>query len=263
MSLNTLRIVPETNNQDSINSEFAGEEYEKILSELEQRLEPKPIETLLPEKSYKDFTVPLRIEPLPGFILSTVTASKSEKYPSNYPIFVNICHSPDFPKPPKVTEQEIQKALNADPTSNYQIPLSLTEPRTDTNDGKACLVFDACIHSEPFQRSCQDFDFRLYIIELAIEWVEEKNKLELRREFTLPAGSSKGPLAPHTIPVTKSAPVTEITSIPPKKDTPTTLSPKTNTPRVPEYRIQEIPGLTGPSNQLHISIMLPELVSCR
>ncbi|ORX91297.1 PIH1-domain-containing protein [Basidiobolus meristosporus CBS 931.73] len=250
MSLNSLKIVPE-------------EEYAKLLSDLDLPLEPKPIQTLFPEPSPSAETVPLRVEPQPGFIVRTVTSSKSRAFPLNHSIFINVCHSPEFPKPPAVTEEEIQKALNADATTKYQIPLSLTEPRVDTDDGKSCLVFDACIHSEPYQRACQDFDFRLYVIELAIEWVEEKNQLTLRREFTLPPGGSKGQLAPHTIPVLKEAPITEFDSARQQTTKKPQPAPKAGSIRVPEYRLQELPGLSGPSKQLHLSVMLPDLVNTK
>jgi len=43
------------------------------------------------------------------------------------------------------------------------------------------LVLDACIHTEPFKRTEKDFDYKLYIMELAMEWVEEKCRIELSR----------------------------------------------------------------------------------
>lgn len=46
---------------------------------------------------------------------------------------------------------------------------------------KAYLVVDACIHTEPYKRSEKDFDYKLYIMELAMEWVEEKCRVELSR----------------------------------------------------------------------------------
>lgn len=46
---------------------------------------------------------------------------------------------------------------------------------------QAYLVVDACIHTEPYRRTEQDFDYKLYIMELAMEWVEEKCHVELSR----------------------------------------------------------------------------------
>lgn len=40
---------------------------------------------------------------------------------------------------------------------------------------------DACIHTEPYRRAEKDFDYKLYIMELAMEWVEEKCRVELSR----------------------------------------------------------------------------------
>lgn len=46
---------------------------------------------------------------------------------------------------------------------------------------KAYLVVDACIHTEPYKRAEKDIDYKLYIMELAMEWVEEKCRVELSR----------------------------------------------------------------------------------
>ena len=40
---------------------------------------------------------------------------------------------------------------------------------------------DACIHTQPYMRAECDLDFRLYIIELAIEFVEEMESVDLSR----------------------------------------------------------------------------------
>jgi len=48
-------------------------------------------------------------------------------------------------------------------------------------DAKAYLVVDACIHTDPYKRTKKDFDYKLYIMELAMEWVEEKCRVELSR----------------------------------------------------------------------------------
>ena len=56
---------------------------------------------------------------------------------------------------------------------------SLPSPRFVV--AKGYLVVDACIHTEPYRRAEKDFDYKLYIMELAMEWVEEKCRVELSR----------------------------------------------------------------------------------
>lgn len=51
---------------------------------------------------------------------------------------------------------------------------------------------DACIHTQPYLRSERDLDFRLYILELSMEYVEEVSQVKLSREFTMPSIPSKG-----------------------------------------------------------------------
>lgn len=51
---------------------------------------------------------------------------------------------------------------------------------------------DACIHPQAYIRSEKDLDYRLYIIELAMEYVEEITRVNLSREFTMPTIRSKG-----------------------------------------------------------------------
>lgn len=42
-------------------------------------------------------------------------------------------------------------------------------------------MVDACVHTDAYKRTEKDFDYKLYIMELAMEWVEEKCQIELSR----------------------------------------------------------------------------------
>ncbi|KAJ1979451.1 hypothetical protein H4R33_005713 [Dimargaris cristalligena] len=88
------------------------------------------------------------------------------KFAKGLPVWVNVCASDALPPPPTNSESEIQKALRADSTTVYQIPLFLGPP-VETTDEQA--------------RSMHDFDFRLYLIELCIEWVEDRTQMQLSR----------------------------------------------------------------------------------
>ena len=55
-------------------------------------------------------------------------------------------------------------------------------PRTDSDkSGSSCIVFDACIHEDPMEKSIEDVDFKYFLITLALEWVEAKHNLSLSR----------------------------------------------------------------------------------
>ncbi|RKP35758.1 pre-RNA processing PIH1/Nop17-domain-containing protein [Dimargaris cristalligena] len=105
------------------------------------------------------------------------------KFAKGLPVWVNVCASDALPPPPTNSESEIQKALRADSTTVYQIPLFLGPPveTTDEQDKRPIVILDAIIHPNPLARSMHDFDFRLYLIELCIEWVEDRTQMQLSR----------------------------------------------------------------------------------
>lgn len=42
-------------------------------------------------------------------------------------------------------------------------------------------MMDACVNTQPYLRSEKDLDFRLYLLELAMEYVEEALSVDLSR----------------------------------------------------------------------------------
>ncbi|KAJ1652854.1 hypothetical protein IWQ61_006904 [Dispira simplex] len=150
------------------------------------------------------------VTPTPGFVFATVVSNNQPsgsdigiytpgelhvEFPKGLPVWVNVCSSPILPTPPTNSEAEIQKALAADPSSVYQIPLFLGPPTRDSQG----VTFDAVVHPQPLARAVQDFDFKLYLIELCMEWVEERTPMQLNRQFTLPSIAYQGTPRPHHI----------------------------------------------------------------
>ncbi|KAI8079972.1 pre-RNA processing PIH1/Nop17-domain-containing protein [Halteromyces radiatus] len=129
----------------------------------------------------------------------TVENLVSVKYSIGTTIYINICHSDSLPAPMLATEADIQAALRADPGATYQVPLSLGTPRMTDDKNKAAPIMDACIHTQPFIRSEHDLDFRLYIMELAMEHVEDELGVNLSREFTMLKTPAKGLPIPNRI----------------------------------------------------------------
>ncbi|KAI8144492.1 pre-RNA processing PIH1/Nop17-domain-containing protein [Fennellomyces sp. T-0311] len=160
---------------DHVAAEFANDP--KAMDRLAQKF--------LQEVTPNDFTT-VSVQPQPGFVCKTkITKSDSSKLKVGNVVYINICHADAIPVPPVANEDQIQKALNAEPDATYRVPLSMGQPRFDGD----ALIMDACIHTQPYMRAERDLDYRLYILELAIEFVEESQHVELSRvhnaEFTV------------------------------------------------------------------------------
>ncbi|CAO3601358.1 unnamed protein product [Absidia cylindrospora] len=132
------------------------------------------------------------IQPQAGYacktrIESRRTPAKQPSYAPGLTVYINVCHSDRMPAPALATEAEIQAALMAAPNATYRIPLSLGLPRHVKDDGSSCqgVILDACIHTQPFIRSEHDLDFRLHVLELALEHTEDALGVNLSREFSM------------------------------------------------------------------------------
>ncbi|KAI9140975.1 pre-RNA processing PIH1/Nop17-domain-containing protein [Paraphysoderma sedebokerense] len=211
------------------------------------------------------------IQPQSGFVLKTHLNKSTQSYPAGLKVFINMTHSPEIPAPPLCTDEEIKRAIEAADTS-YKVPLSLAELRDgEDKGGRPCVVFSACINSDPFFKSENDFDFKLFIIELAMELIEERFKMELSREFTLPKLKHKGPVMPHVIRRPKRAAITDL-SRDKVKDKSSATNPKSlimtseaepkiiplssQKEKIPNYRVTK----SDDGTKLLIDIELPELV---
>ncbi|KAF9128896.1 hypothetical protein BGX30_014153 [Mortierella sp. GBA39] len=163
------------------------------------------------------------ITPIPGFVVQTRTTKQSNQvplgnktvvYPAETAVFINVCSSDLMPQPSKATEAEIRRAIQAEEGVTYQVPFQVSSPREHRDSvAKAYLVVDACIHSEPYKRAEKDFDYKLYIMELAMEWVEEKCRVELSRNFELPDMKSKDELKKRSIILPKPPAIQEMGDI--------------------------------------------------
>lgn len=152
-------------------------------------------------------------QPTPSEVVIKTTILKgTEDYPEGLKVFINLTHSSIIPEPETWDQSEILKAINGNPETKFCIPLSLSEPRADRDkSGKLCLVFDCCVNSDlitklmppvsTLQESSGDNlkdDFKLYITELCMEFVEERYLISLSRKFSYPRMSCKGTPVSHT-----------------------------------------------------------------
>lgn len=177
--------------------------------------DPKAMERLaakfLQEAKRGDFR-DVNVQPQPGYVCKTkIVKSSSKKYASGTVVYINICHSDTIPAPPVMPESEIEKAFNADPTATYRVPVSLGQERIESDNGsKTALIFDACINTQPCMRSERHLEFRLYVLELCLELIEERISVELSREFTMPKTPSKGDIPPRILRLPKPALVSAV-----------------------------------------------------
>ena len=111
---------------DHVASEFASDPkaMERLAAKFLQEVTPNDFKTVA-------------VQPQAGFVCKTkVEQSKTKKYKAGTKVYINICHAEAIPKPPVANENEIQKALNADPKATYRVPLSMGQPRYDDDSCK-------------------------------------------------------------------------------------------------------------------------------
>ncbi|CAO3617049.1 unnamed protein product [Mucor hiemalis] len=206
--LQSLNFNGDSRNYDNLTEEEQTALLDHISSQVAN--DPSAFEQLatkfLEQTTKADFNT-VNVQPQAGFVCKThVVSTKNKKYPVGTMVFINICFASAIPAPPLTSEFEIQKALNAEPNSTYKIPLSMGVER---NDGDK-LIMDACIHTQAYLRCEKDLDYRLYILELAMEYVEEICSIHLSREFTMPSIKSKGIIPSRVLRLPKPSLVTAV-----------------------------------------------------
>lgn len=216
-----IELIEEDNNSHPLNlntgnvkkyADLTEEEQTALLDHIASQVANDPaaferLATMFLEQTTKaDFNT-VHVQPQAGFVCKThVVSTRNKKYPVNTVVFINICFASAIPAPPSVSESEIQKALNAEPNATYKIPLSMGIER---NEGDK-LIMDACVHTQAYLRCEKDLDYRLYILELAMEYVEEICSVNLSREFTMPNIKSKGTIPTRRLRLPKPSLVTAV-----------------------------------------------------
>ena len=138
----TAAATTGSDNQSKDFHSLSKEEQNVLLDHVASEFanDPKAMERLaakfLQEVTPNDFnTVP--VQPQAGFVCKTkIEQSKTKKYKPGTKVYINICHAEAIPRPPIANEDEIQKALNADPKATYRVPLSMGQSRYDDNSCK-------------------------------------------------------------------------------------------------------------------------------
>jgi hypothetical protein len=69
---------------------------------------------------------------------------------------------------------------------------------------------DACLHTTAYLKSEKDLDYRLYVLEVAMEYIEEMICIQLSREFTMPNIKSKGQIPSRVLRLPKPSLMTAV-----------------------------------------------------
>ncbi|KAI8357294.1 pre-RNA processing PIH1/Nop17-domain-containing protein [Blakeslea trispora] len=176
--------------------QLSEEEKKAWLDRLSSEVSPDQFEQLAAQVLSQEDTV--KVQPQAGYVCKTrvIDCRSDSKYKKGTLVYINICYASEVPAPPLADEKELQRALNAEPDATYQVPMSMGQPRTHDN---GALVMDACINTLPYLKSEKNLDFRLYILELAMEYVEDDVAVSLSREFTMPSVPSIGKIPPRLL----------------------------------------------------------------
>lgn len=72
------------------------------------------------------------------------------------------------------------------------------------------LIMDACLNTQTYLRCEKDLDYSLYVLEIAMEYIEEKMSIHLSREFTMPNIKSKGQIPSRVLRLPKPSLMTAV-----------------------------------------------------
>jgi len=202
---------PEVKDLTEADQEELVSHWAKEIENDPSKLEQLASQVVREQKAHSAMLKTVQIQPHAGFVCKTKTTTAIPGFAAGSKVFINICYAPEIPEPTATTEKEIQKALRAEQGATYQVPMSLGATRYDRDHAdKPCIVVDACIHTKPYVRAERDLDYRLYVLELAMELVEEREKVQLSREFTMPKLASKGSIPKRMLQLPKGSLVTAL-----------------------------------------------------
>jgi len=175
------------------------------------KLQPTPgfvIKSVVTEPGFYAFS-PESSPPQPAssIVLEPKAQPRRVVFPKGQKIFLNIAWDLVVPPPPPADEATIRRAMagadlddDAEGSGTYYVPVVVSEPREDKDkSGKPSLVFDCIFNFTLKSRCTKDPEFKMYILELALEHVEAKANMQLSRQIGTPNIPSKGKLEPRSV----------------------------------------------------------------
>lgn len=146
--------------------------FDKLLSELGGHVEDFKLNL-----SKQQEELPKPIKPSTGLCVKT-------KHEDGRKVFINLCHSPELPKPADITEKELSDILLSEEPSLYRVPLSLGEPHEEkAKDGTDCTCYDVIVNTEYFKSVQKNEFFKAFLISVCVEGIEDKYNVKLNRDI--------------------------------------------------------------------------------
>ncbi|KAF9526056.1 pre-RNA processing PIH1/Nop17-domain-containing protein [Crepidotus variabilis] len=140
----------------------------------------------------------------PNFLEPTAAANAPIPVQKGTKVFVNIAWDANVPPPPEGNEDAIQRAMQGEddqlnPDAWY-VPVIVSNARQDKDKaGSPSIVFDCIYNSSVKARTIRDPDFKIFLIELALQRIEVQYGLSLSRSIGTPNIASKGQLVARTV----------------------------------------------------------------
>ncbi|KAF5376036.1 hypothetical protein D9615_007763 [Tricholomella constricta] len=175
---------------------------------------------------------PIALKPTAGFCIKTATLHPAAfpleptLIPVGFKVFVNIAWDHNVPPPPDGSEDAIQRAMQGQDVDQrnpdgWYVPVVVSDGRRDKDKaGKPSLVFDCIYNTSVKARTLTDPEFKLFIVELALQRIEAQTSLALSRQIGTPNIASKGKLSPRTVYVPSfmvtGSPASQVTAPPTK-----------------------------------------------
>ncbi|KDR74195.1 hypothetical protein GALMADRAFT_100012 [Galerina marginata CBS 339.88] len=146
--------------------------------------------------------VRIDLAPKAGFCIKSTTLA-----PAGLKVFVNIAWDPNVPPPPEGSEDAIQRAMQGEDidetnSSGWYVPVIVSNAREDKDkSGSPSLVFDCIYNTTVKSRTLRDPEFKVFLVELALQRIEAQTGLSLSRSIGQPNITSKGKLLPRSVQV--------------------------------------------------------------
>ncbi|KAF8200358.1 pre-RNA processing PIH1/Nop17-domain-containing protein [Pholiota molesta] len=157
----------------------------------------------------------IQLAPKAGFCTTLLEPPSAPRpVPQGTKVFVNIAWDANVPPPPEGSEEAVQRAMRGvepdaqgadamagvDGAGEWYVPVIVSPPREDTDKaGKPSLVFDCIYNSGVKARTLRDPEFKIFLVELALQRIEAQTGLTLSRAIATPNIASKGKLAPRSV----------------------------------------------------------------
>lgn len=127
------------------------------------------------------------LDPVPGYVIKTVDLSDNVK------VFINVCMDNQVPPPETLDPSEI--AVKVTQGQDWVVPIVVSAKREDKDKtGKNCRVYDCCMNPEVTLLGTQDPSVKVLTVESCLEIVEDRDGIQLSREYKFPKMKNKGKL---------------------------------------------------------------------